>query len=160
LFDILLQKAEKKCPTEVENIAKTFLSSDSNKTSFNNFIDKALKGKQGMICSFPVGFLDDKIIQILKSKKINFRGSRIITLRTKFINKIINTRDNKLVKEDWYKILDCLNSSNMSWDSENNKIVFLADIANYRYLKISINLSAANIDNPSINEISIYYSTF
>jgi len=153
LFDILIQKAEKKYPEEVENIANTFLSSNSNKTSFNNFIDKALKGKHGTACSSPVGFLNNKIMQFLKSKKINFHGSRIITLKTSFIKGIINAHDNKLIKENWYKILDYLKYSSIFWDSKNNKIVYLSINDNNHYLKMSVSLSA-NMDNPSINEIS------
>jgi len=153
LFYILIQKAEKEFPEKVENIANTFLLSNINKISFNNFLEKALKGNHVIECSSSVGFLNDKIMKFLKSKKINFHGSRIITLKTSFIKGIINTHDNKLVKENWYNILDYLKYSSIFWDSKNNEIIYLSINDNNHYLKMSVSLSA-NMDNPSINEIS------
>jgi len=155
LLDVLTQKAEDNCPEELENIISSFLSSNINKTSFHNFIDKALKGKRGMVCSSPVGFFNEKIMQFLKSKKVDLHGNRIIILESSFIKSRINAKDNRLVRDDWYKILDYFTFSNVFWDSKSNKIIYLSKNNADRFLKMSVTLPV-NIGNPTIDEISVF----
>jgi len=152
LLDVLTQKSENKCSEEFENIISSFLSSNSYKTDFKNFIDKALKDSRGIACSSPVGFLDEKIMKFIETKKINFHGSRIIILESSFIGNRINALDNRLTEEDWHKILDYFKVSDVLWNSKSNRLIYLSKYYTNRFLKMSVTI----MDNPTIDEISVF----
>jgi hypothetical protein len=131
-----------------------FLCSNANKADFHNFIDTAFKNKRGFPCSSPVGFFDEKIMLFLKNKKMGFQGSRIITLKSIFVNNKIKTTGDRLDKEDWYKIIDYLMFSNVFWDPKNKKIIYISIINNYRFLKTSIAITA-QMRTPTIDDFSV-----
>jgi hypothetical protein len=153
LLDMLAQKAEKKHPGEFENVINSFLTSNTNKKDFHNFIENALKNKH-FPCSSPVGFFDEKIIRFLKSKKKTLQDSRVITLKPTFISSKIKTQGDRLAKGDWYKLIDYLAVSNVFWDPKNNKIVYLAKSDKDRFLKISVAITT-KMRNPTIDDISV-----
>jgi hypothetical protein len=155
LIDVLARKTENKYTKEIENLFSSLLSSNSYKTDFHNFIDKALKGKRITARSAPVGFLNEKTVQFLKDKKINFNGSRIITINSSFIISKKKSSDNRLIEDEWYKMLDYIAISNLFWDSKNNKIICLTKSNTDRFIKFSVFLST-NTGNPTIDEISIF----
>jgi SPP1 gp7 family putative phage head morphogenesis protein len=154
LLDVLAQKTENKSPGELDNLISSFLSGDSNKADFNNFIENVFKGKKGIPCSSPVGFFDEKIMQFLKTKKINSLYSRIVTLKSSFMGNRIKFKFNRLVKEDWQKTIEHLKSSMAVWDSKNNKIFYISKTNNVRYIITSVVINAKN-RNQTIDEFIV-----
>jgi SPP1 gp7 family putative phage head morphogenesis protein len=154
LLDVLAQKAETKSNGELDNIIGSFLSSDSNKADFSNFIDNSFEGKRGIQCSSPVGFFDENIMKFLKTKKINSLYSRIITLKSAFISDSLKNQFTKLEKEDWKKIIDHLNYSTVVWDQKENKIFYISTTKKDRFLVSSVTIKAKN-RNPTIDHFSV-----
>ena len=92
-------------------------------------------------------------MQFLQSKKIKFLESRIVTLKSIFVSNGFEVKDNRLVKEDWYKIIDLLMVSNAFWDSKNNKIVFVLETNKDRLLKVTVAITAKS--TPTIDAFSV-----
>ena len=147
-----LKKAQKEMPQAVDSVIKTLQNSTIYRDQLSDFVDQAYANKAaGRVNNkntAPVGFLDRKLTDFLRTQGIDTGGRNIIVLEQSLI-----TNDKYLVRhakagnaptpQDWKNLMDYLADATVYWDNRKNKsLLFLKKLTEEKYLKISVDVEA------------------
>ena len=147
-----LKKAQKEMPEAVDSVIKTLQNSTIYRDRLSDFVDQAYANKSaGRVNNkntAPVGFLDRKLTDFLRTQGIDTGGRNIIVLEQSLI-----TNDKYLVRhakagnaptpQDWKNLMDYLADATVYWDNRKKKsLLFLKKLPEEKYLKISVDVEA------------------
>ena len=147
-----LKKAQKEMPQAVDSVIKTLQNSTIYRDQLSDFVDQAYANKAaGRVNNkntAPVGFLDRKLTDFLRTQGIDTGGRNIIVLEQSLI-----TNDKYLVRhakagnaptpQDWKNLMDYLADATVYWDNRKKKsLLFLKKLTEEKYLKISVDVEA------------------
>ena len=147
-----LKKAQKEMPQAVDSVIKTLQNSTIYRDRLSDFVDQAYANKSaGRVNNkntAPVGFLDRKLTDFLRTQGIDTGGRNIIVLEQSLI-----TNDKYLVRhakagnaptpQDWKNLMDYLADATVYWDNRKKKsLLFLKKLTEEKYLKISVDVEA------------------
>ena len=147
-----LKKAQKEMPEAVDSVIKTLQNSTIYRDQLSDFVDQAYANKAaGRVNNkntAPVGFLDRKLTDFLRTQGIDTGGRNIIVLEQSLI-----TNDKYLVRhakagnaptpQDWKNLMDYLADATVYWDNRKKKsLLFLKKLTEEKYLKISVDVEA------------------
>ena len=149
-----IKKAQNEMPEAVDSVIKTLQNSTIYRDQLSDFVDEAYKNKAAKRINnkntTPVGFLDKKLTDFLRTEGIEANGRSIIVLEQSLItNDKFLLRHAKVgnapTEQDWKKLMDYLADANVYWDNvRHNKpsLLFLKKLTESKYLKISVDVSA------------------
>ena len=147
-----IKKAQNEMPEAVDSVIKTLQNSTIYRDQLSDFVDQAFAnkkaGKVNNKNTAPVGFLDKKLTDFLRTEGIEASGRNIIVLEQNLI-----TNDKYLVrhakagnaptKQDWKNLMDYLADATVYWDNRKKKsLLFLKKLTDAKYLKISVDVEA------------------
>lgn len=149
-----LKKAQNEMPEAVDSVIRALQNSTIYRDQLYGFVDQAYANKAAKRINnkntAPVGFLDKKLTDFLRTQGIEAGGRNIIVLEQSLI-----TSDKYLVrhanagnaptKQDWKNLMDYLADATVYWDNvRHNKpsLLFLKKLTDSKYLKISVDVSA------------------
>lgn len=147
-----IKKAQNEMPEAVDSVIKTLQNSTIYRDQLSDFVDEAYKNKAAKRINSkntaPVGFLEKKLTDFLKTEGIEASGRNIIVLEQSLI-----TNDKYLVRhakagnapspQDWKNLMDYLVDANVYWDNRKKKsLLFLKKLTESKYLKISVDVEA------------------
>lgn len=147
-----IKKAQNEMPEAVDSVIKTLQNSTIYRDQLSDFVDEAYKNKAAKRINSkntaPVGFLEKKLTDFLKTEGIETSGRNIIVLEQSLI-----TNDKYLVRhakagnapspQDWKNLMDYLVDANVYWDNRKKKsLLFLKKLTESKYLKISVDVEA------------------
>ena len=147
-----LKKAQREMPEAVDSVIKTLQNSTIYRDRLSDFVDQAYANKSaGRVNNkntAPVGFLDRKLTDFLRTQGIDTGGRNIIVLEQSLI-----TNDKYLVRhakagnaptpQDWKNLMDYLADATVYWDNRKKKsLLFLKKLTEEKYLKISVDVEA------------------
>ena len=147
-----LKKAQREMPEAVDSVIKTLQNSTIYRDQLSDFVDQAYANKAaGRVNNkntAPVGFLDRKLTDFLRTQGIDTGGRNIIVLEQSLI-----TNDKYLVRhakagnaptpQDWKNLMDYLADATVYWDNRKKKsLLFLKKLTEEKYLKISVDVEA------------------
>lgn len=147
-----LKKAQREMPEAVDSVIKTLQNSTIYRDRLSDFVDQAYANKAaGRVNNkntAPVGFLDRKLTDFLRTQGIDTGGRNIIVLEQSLI-----TNDKYLVRhakagnaptpQDWKNLMDYLADATVYWDNRKKKsLLFLKKLTEEKYLKISVDVAA------------------
>lgn len=146
-----LKKAQNEMPEAVDFVIRTLQNSTIYRDQLSDFVDQAYKhkidGKANYKNTAPVGFLDKKLTEFLKTEGIETSGRNLIVLEERLIlNGKYSGRHtddgNAPIQQDWKNLMDYLADSPVYWDSRQKKknLLFLKKITESRYLKIAVDV--------------------
>ncbi|WP_147645128.1 phage head morphogenesis protein [Treponema pectinovorum] len=146
-----LKKTQNEMPEAVDSVIKTLQSSTIYRERLSDFVDEAYKNKAAKRINnkntTPVGFLDRKLTEFLKTQDIEANGRSIIVLEQRLI-----TGDKYLIrhakagnapsKQDWKNIMDYIVDADVYWDNRNGKknLLFLKKLNESKYIKIAVDV--------------------
>ena len=149
-----IKKAQNEMPEAVDSVIKTLKNSTIYRDQLSDFVDEAYKNKAAKRINnkntTPVGFLDKKLTDFLRTEGIEASGRSIIVLEQSLItNDKFLLRHAKVgnapTEQDWKNLMDYLADANVYWDNvRHNKpsLLFLKKLTESKYLKISVDVSA------------------
>lgn len=149
-----IKKAQNEMPEAVDSVIKTLQNSTIYRDQLSDFVDEAYKNKAAKRINnkntTPVGFLDKKLTDFLRTEGIEANGRSIIVLEQSLItNDKFLLRHAKVgnapTEQDWKNLMDYLADANVYWDNvRHNKpsLLFLKKLTESKYLKISVDVSA------------------
>ena len=147
-----LKKAQREMPEAVDSVIKTLQNSTIYRDRLSDFVDQAYANKAaGRVNNkntAPVGFLDRKLTDFLRTQGIDTGGRNIVVLEQSLI-----TNDKYLVRhakagnaptpQDWKNLMDYLADATVYWDNRKKKsLLFLKKLTEEKYLKISDDVEA------------------
>lgn len=147
-----LKKAQKEMPQAVDSVIRALQNSTIYRDQLSDFVDQAYANKAaGRVNNkntAPVGFLDRKLTDFLRTQGIDTGGRNIIVLEQSLI-----TNDKYLVRhakagnaptpQDWKNLMDYLADATVYWDNRKKKsLLFLKKLTEEKYLKISVDVEA------------------
>lgn len=147
-----LKKAQKEMPQAVDSVIKALQNSTIYRDQLSDFVDQAYANKAaGRVNNkntAPVGFLDRKLTDFLRTQGIDTDGRNIIVLEQSLV-----TNDKYLVRhakagnaptpQDWKNLMDYLADATVYWDNRKKKsLLFLKKLTEAKYLKISVDVEA------------------
>lgn len=147
-----LKKAQKEMPQAVDSVIKVLQNSTIYRDQLSDFVDQAYANKAaGRVNNkntAPVGFLDRKLTDFLRTQGIDTDGRNIIVLEQSLV-----TNDKYLVRhakagnaptpQDWKNLMDYLADATVYWDNRKKKsLLFLKKLTEAKYLKISVDVEA------------------
>ena len=146
-----LKKAQKEMPQAVDSVIKTLQNSTIYRDQLSDFVDQAYANKAaGRVnnkSTTPVGFLDKKLTDFLRTQGIEADGRSIIVLEQSLI-----TGDKYLVRhakagnaplpQDWKNLMDYLADATVYWDNRDKKknLLFLKKLSDSEYIKIAVDV--------------------
>ena len=152
VLQVCIKKAQNEMPEAVDSVIKTLQNSTIYRDQLSDFVDQAFAnkkaGKVNNKNTAPVGFLDKKLTDFLRTEGIEASGRNIIVLEQNLI-----TNDKYLVrhakagnaptKQDWKNLMDYLADATVYWDNRKKKsLLFLKKLTDAKYLKISVDVEA------------------
>ena len=149
-----IKKAQNEMPEAVDSVIKTLQNSTIYRDQLSDFVDEAYKNKAAKRINnkntTPVGFLDKKLTDFLRTEGIEASGRSIIVLEQSLItNDKFLLRHAKVgnapTEQDWKNLMDYLADADVYWDNvRHNKpsLLFLKKLTESKYLKISVDVSA------------------
>lgn len=149
-----IKKAQNEMPEAVDSVIKTLQNSTIYRDQLSDFVDEAYKNKAAKRINnkntTPVGFLDKKLTDFLRTEGIEANGRSIIVLEQSLVtNDKFLLRHAKVgnapTEQDWKNLMDYLADANVYWDNvRHNKpsLLFLKKLTESKYLKISVDVSA------------------
>lgn len=147
-----LKKAQKEMPQAVDSVIRALQNSTIYRDRLSDFVDQAyankVAGRVNNKNTAPVGFLDRKLTDFLRTQGIDTGGRNIIVLEQSLI-----TNDKYLVRhakagnaptpQDWKNLMDYLADATVYWDNRKKKsLLFLKKLTEAKYLKISVDVEA------------------
>lgn len=147
-----LKKAQREMPEAVDSVIRALQNSTIYRDQLSDFVDQAYANKSaGRVNNkntAPVGFLDRKLTDFLRTQGIDTGGRNIIVLEQSLI-----TNDKYLVRHakagnaptphDWKNLMDYLADATVYWDNRKKKsLLFLKKLTEEKYLKISVDVEA------------------
>ena len=147
-----LKKAQKEMPQAVDSVIRALQNSTIYRDRLSDFVDQAyankVAGRVNNKNTAPVGFLDRKLTDFLRTQGIDTGGRNIIVLEQSLI-----TNDKYLVRhakagnaptpQDWKNLMDYLADATVYWDNRKKKsLLFLKKLTEEKYLKISVDVEA------------------
>lgn len=147
-----LKKAQREMPEAVDSVIKTLQNSTIYRDRLSDFVDQAYANKSARRVNnkntAPVGFLDRKLTDFLRTQGIDTGGRNIIVLEQSLI-----ANDKYLVRhakagnaptpQDWKNLMDYLADATVYWDNRKKKsLLFLKKLTEAKYLKISVDVEA------------------
>ena len=147
-----LKKAQREMPQAVDSVIGALQNSTIYRDRLSDFVDQAYANKAaGRVNNkntAPVGFLDRKLTDFLRTQGIDTGGRNIIVLEQSLI-----TNDKYLVRhakagnaptpQDWKNLMDYLADATVYWDNRKKKsLLFLKKLTEEKYLKISVDVEA------------------
>ncbi|WP_147613934.1 phage head morphogenesis protein [Treponema pectinovorum] len=146
-----IKKFQNEMPEAVDSVIKTLQNSTIYREQLSDFVDEAYKNKAAKRINnkntTPVGFLDRKLTEFLKTQGIEANGRSIIVLEQRLI-----TGDKYLIrhakagnapsKQDWKNIMDYIVDADVYWDNRNGKknLLFLKKLNESKYIKIAVDV--------------------
>jgi hypothetical protein len=144
-LESLVQKIREKTPAQFDSVMGSIMKSQVNKADFYSFIEDALKKKKDRQHTAAVGFLDTKVMDFLKNKKIDIRNNSIIILESRLVNnkKYAGKHTHTVIgnapsKEDWYNTVDWLMDAPVYFDGKG--LIYLPQISAGLFMKIAVDL--------------------
>ena len=148
-----LKKAQKEMPQAVDSVIRALQNSTIYRDQLSDFVDQAYANKAaGRVNNkntAPVGFLDRKLTDFLRTQGIDTGGRNIIVLEQSLI-----TNDKYLVRHakagnaptphDWKNLMDYLADATVYWDNRHGKknLLFLKKLSDLEYIKIAVDVEA------------------
>ncbi len=146
-----IKKAQNEMPEAVDSVIKTLQNSTIYRDQLSDFVDEAYKNKAAKRINnkntTPVGFLDKKLTDFLRTEGIEANGRSIIVLEQSLV-----TNDKYLVRhakagnapteQDWKNLMDYLADANVYWDNRDKKknLLFLKKLSESEYIKIAVDV--------------------
>lgn len=146
-----LKKAQNEMPEAVDAVIKTLQNSTIYRDQLSDFVDQAYINKAARRVNnkntTPVGFLDKKLIDFLKTEGIEASGRNIIVLEQSLI-----TNDKYMVRhakvgnaptpQDWKNLMDYLADADVYWDNLKGRknLIFLKKLSELEYIKIAVDV--------------------
>lgn len=146
-----LKKAQNEMPEAVDSVIKTLQNSTIYRDQLSDFVDQAYINKAARRVNnkntTPVGFLDKKLTDFLRTEGIEANGRSIIVLEQSLV-----TNDKYLVRhakagnapteQDWKNLMDYLADANVYWDNRDKKknLLFLKKLSESEYIKIAVDV--------------------
>ena len=146
-----IKKAQNEMPEAVDSVIKTLQNSTIYRDQLSDFVDEAYKNKAAKRINnkntTPVGFLDKKLTDFLRTEGIEANGRSIIVLEQSLI-----TNDKFLLRhakvgnaptgQDWKNLMDYLADADVYWDSKDGKknLLFLKKLSESDYIKIAVDV--------------------
>lgn len=138
-------------PEAVDSVIKTLQNSTIYRDQLSDFVDQAYINKAARRVNnkntTPVGFLDKKLIDFLKTEGIEASGRNIIVLEQSLI-----TNDKYMVRhakvgnaptpQDWKNLMDYLADADVYWDNLKGRknLIFLKKLSELEYIKIAVDV--------------------
>lgn len=146
-----IKKAQNEMPEAVDSVIKTLQNSTIYRDQLSDFVDEAYKNKAAKRINnkntTPVGFLDKKLTDFLRTEGIEANGRSIIVLEQSLI-----TNDKYLVRhakagnapteQDWKNLMDYIADADVYWDNKDGKknLLFLKKLSESDYIKIAVDV--------------------
>ena len=138
-------------PEAVDSVIKTLQNSTIYRDQLSDFVDEAYKNKAAKRINnkntTPVGFLDKKLTDFLRTEGIEASGRSIIVLEQSLItNDKFLLRHAKVgnapTEQDWKNLMDYLADANVYWDNRDKKknLLFLKKLSESEYIKIAVDV--------------------
>lgn len=146
-----IKKAQNEMPEAVDSVIKTLQNSTIYRDQLSDFVDEAYKNKAAKRINnkntTPVGFLDKKLTDFLRTEGIEASGRSIIVLEQSLItNDKFLLRHAKVgnapTEQDWKNLMDYLADADVYWDSKDGKknLLFLKKLSESDYIKIAVDV--------------------
>lgn len=146
-----LKKAQDEMPQAVDAVIKTLQNSTIYREQLSSFVDQAYANKAAKRVNnkntTPVGFLDKKLTNFLKTQGIDASERNIIVLEQSLITGdkylIRHTKaGNAPLPQDWKNLMDYLADADVYWDNRNKKknLLFLKKLSDSEYIKIAVDV--------------------
>ncbi len=162
----LIEKAEKKCPEQLEPLVKSYLTNTVFKKNFDSFVEKAYSGKIKGDFTTPVGFIDKDINRWLKKNKgINIGDSNIIALEARLFapgnpkaDRHSRTGD-AIGKNGAGIIIDAILYGDVYFDKASNNLIYLFPHSASKLIKLTVSTKTTlktrqtAIDTPCIRNL-------
>ena len=146
-----IKKAQNEMPEAVDSVIKTLQNSTIYRDQLSDFVDEAYKNKAAKRINnkntTPVGFLDKKLTDFLRTEGIEANGRSIIVLEQSLV-----TNDKYLIRhakagnapteQDWKNLMDYLADADVYWDNKDGKknLLFLKKLSESDYIKIAVDV--------------------
>ena len=146
-----IKKAQNEMPEAVDSVIKTLQNSTIYRNQLYDFVDEAYGNKAAKRINnkktTPVGFLDKKLTDFLKTEDIDASGRNIIVLEQSLI-----TNDKYMIRhakvgnaptqQDWKNLMDYLADADVYWDNKDGKknLIFLKKLSDSEYIKIVVDV--------------------
>lgn len=146
-----IKKAQNEMPEAVDSVIKTLQNSTIYRDQLSDFVDEAYKNKAAKRINnkntTPVGFLDKKLTDFLRTEGIEASGRSIIVLEQSLItNDKFLLRHAKVgnapTEQDWKNLMDYLADADVYWDNKDGKknLLFLKKLSESDYIKIAVDV--------------------
>lgn len=146
-----MKKAQNEMPEAVDSVIKTLQNSTIYRDQLSDFVDEAYKNKAAKRINnkntTPVGFLDKKLTDFLRTEGIEASGRSIIVLEQSLItNDKFLLRHAKVgnapTEQDWKNLMDYLADADVYWDNKDGKknLLFLKKLSESDYIKIAVDV--------------------
>ncbi|MBR0098707.1 MAG: phage head morphogenesis protein [Treponema sp.] len=146
-----IKKAQNEMPEAVDSVIKTLQNSTIYRDQLSDFVDEAYKNKAAKRINnkntTPVGFLDKKLTDFLRTEGIEASGRSIVVLEQSLItNDKFLLRHAKVgnapTEQDWKNLMDYLADADVYWDNRDKKknLLFLKKLSESEYIKIAVDV--------------------